>query len=407
MPHHSPLQIGWDMTEPHSALSCFLDTLPAAPRLLALGEPTHGLDAFPAWRNRIFRTLAEDHGFRSIAIESDVIAGLRVNAHVTAGQGRLDEVMQTGFSHGFGAVKANRDLVQWMRDFNAGRAPEDHLRFYGFDAPLENLWAASPRASLLALHAFLTTQLGDLPVDSATIDDLCGEDARWTNPAAGMDAAQSTGQSGEARQLRLLADDLFSLLRTETPGLAAHPGFWEAQLHARTATGLLRYHAVVADPAPTRVARMLALRDLMMADNLSAVAEREGERGPTLVFAHNAHLQRHVSAVTLPSLGMRVEWWSAGAHVSIRLGQQYAFVASDLGSAPAKGIGEPAPDTLEGALMTLAGPVSLVTSGTLTASLPDHLAPRTGVPPQAGYFPLGAQHLPLTNGVLFVKTATD
>ena len=401
----NPLRIGWDLTEPHTALSSFLDTLPAKPQLLALGEPTHGLDAFPAWRNRIFRTLVGEHGFRSIAIESDVIAGLRVNAHVASGEGVLDEVMRMGFSHGFGARPANRALVEWMRTFNAGRKPADQLRFYGFDAPLENLWAASPRASLLALRAFLSTHLKVLPVDTATLEHLCGDDALWTNPAAGMDATQSIGNGGQARHLRLLADDLLTMLRTETPQLAAQPEFWEAQLHARTATGLLRHHAVIADPESNRVARMLALRDLMMADNLGAIAEREQERGPTLVFAHNVHLQRHIGKMNMA--GMRLEWWGAGAHISTRLGNRYAFVASDLGTAPEKGIEESTPDTLGGVLMNLAFPVTLMASSELTAALPRQLAARTDVPLQAGYFPLKAQHLPLTNGVLFIKNATS
>lgn len=406
MPEQTPLQLGWDLTEPRSALSSFLETLPAAPQLLALGEPTHGLDAFPAWRNRIFRTLVEDYGFRSIAIESDIIAGLRVNAHVTEGRDALEEAMRAGFSHGFGAYPANRELAQWMRDFNAGRPPGEHLRFYGFDAPLE-FWAPSPRASLLALHAFLTVYLDSLPVDRATIEHLCGEDARWSNPASVMDAAQSIGGSEEARRLRLLADDLSTLLQTAAPGMTAQPGFWEAELHARTVTGLLRYHALLADPAPNRdrLEQASALRDLMMADNLSAIAGREGERGPTLVFGHNAHLQRPISTMRMGDT--RVEWWSAGAHVSLRLGTRYAFIASDLGTAPGKGIGEPAPDTWQGTLMNQASPASLLPSRELTAALPDHPAPRTGVPPRAGYFPLAAQHLPLTDGVLFVKEATD
>jgi erythromycin esterase-like protein len=402
MPDHTPLQIGWDLSRPRAALSSFLDTLPARPHLLALGEPTHGLDAFPAWRNRIFRTLVEDHGFRSIALESDIIAGLRVNAHITTGEGTVDDVLQTGFSHGFGAFPANRELVNWMRAWNVGRADGGQLRFYGFDAPLE-FWAASPRASLLALHAYLTGHLGDLPVDAATLEHLCGEDDRWTHPATVMDPARSIGNHAEARQLRLLADDLSTLLHTEAPGLAAQPAWWEAQLHARTATGLLRYHALMATPAATRLARMSALRDLMMADHLGAVAGREGKRGPTLVFAHNSHLQRNLSVMTMA--GTRLEWWSAGAHLSCRLGERYAFIAGDLGSAPEKGIGEPAPDTLAGALMTLTGPASLLTSRALTAALPQTWAPRKDLPARAGYSPLKAQYLSLTDGVLFVKNA--
>ncbi|AWN23365.1 erythromycin esterase [Deinococcus irradiatisoli] len=327
MPDETPLEN--DKARLRSSLATFLDRLPLRPQLLALGEPNHDVDAFPAQRNLLFSLLAEEHGFRSIALESDVVAGLRVNAHVTSGEGTTDEVMGTGFSHGFGARPANRALVAWMRSFNAGREPADQLRFYGFDAPLENLWAASPRQSLLALHTFLTRHLGPLPVSAAELERLCGDDERWTDPAAALDPSKSIGDSSEARRLQRLIDGLVSRLETETPYLVSQSGFWEAQLHARTAAGLLRYHAVIAGPVPLqlRVTRMLALRDLMMADNLSAIAEREAPRGPTLVFAHDTHMHRQPSTMTMR--GLKLEWWGAGAHMDVRLGQRYAYMPSD------------------------------------------------------------------------------
>jgi erythromycin esterase-like protein len=404
MPNQNPLRIGRDMTDPRTTLASFFHTLPVTPRVFALGEPTHGVDAFPSWRNRIFRTLVEEHGFRSIAIESDVIAGMRVNAHVTSNQGTLAEVMQTGFSHGFGKISANSELVEWMRAFNADRQPDDHLRFYGFDAPLENLWAASPRDSLLALHAFLSAHLREVTISTATLEELCGEEARWTNQEAAMNPTKSIGNSHEARQLRLLADDLCTLLQTQTPYLETRAGYWEAVLHARTATGLLRYHAVIADPAPTqtRVTRMLALRDLMMADNLCAIAEREEERGPTLVFAHNLHLQRHLS--TMKMRDMNLEWWGAGAQVSARLGHRYAFVAAYLFSPPE--IGEPDQDTPEGRPTRLGVSASLLTSQELSATPPQELASRTSAPTRVGYFPLEPLHLSLVDGVLLLEDTT-
>ncbi|MGP3958773.1 erythromycin esterase family protein [Nonomuraea sp. 3N208] len=53
---------------------------------------------------------------------------------------------------------------------------------------------------------------------------------------------------------------------------------------------------------------------------------------PTLVYAHNRHLQREKSTWQLAD--MALEWWSAGAIVSARLGDQYAFLASALGAMP-------------------------------------------------------------------------
>ncbi|GAA4000663.1 erythromycin esterase family protein [Deinococcus rubellus] len=394
-----PLQLGWNLAEPRTALSSFLKTLPHPPQLLALGEPTHGVETFPDWRNRMFRTLVEHHGFRSIALESDILAGQQVNAYVISGQGDLEDVMQTGFSHGFGASQANRELVEWMQEFNAGREETDHLHFYGFDAPLE-WWAASPADSLLALHAFLNARLAELPVDRAILEHLCGAQDRWTNQASVRDAAQSIGNSDEARQLRLLADDLESLLQTEAPHLATKPGFWEAQLHARTATGLLRYHALMASRAPNRVERMSALRDLMMADHLWAITEREQPHGPTLVFAHNSHLQRQISAMQLGEV--RLRWWSAGAHISRRLGRRYAFIASAAGTVVARDTSEPAPDLWEGALRRLAGPVTLLSPQDIATLESEQRAIRAESSAQSGFRLLDSRALHLADGVLLI-----
>src|SRR5262249_38299601 len=149
-----------------------------------------------------------------------------------------------------------------------------------------------------------------------TLDRLLGADDRWTEPAAMMDPSRSMGQSAEARELRLIADDLVALLDAQTPHLIAatsRDDWHRARLYGRTATGLLRYHFWMADDSPSRMTRLVGLRDQMMADNLLAVAER----GPALVSAHNAHLQRDKS--TMRMAGMRLEWWSAGAIVSAHL----------------------------------------------------------------------------------------
>ena len=281
--------------------------LPARPRLLALGEPTHGEDVLLELRNELFRQLVEQEGYRTIAIESDCLMGLVVDDYVTSGTGTLDEVMERGFSHEWGAFAANRELVRWMRAYNDGRPASEQLRFAGFDGPLEITGAASPRQALTALHAYLTAWVDAdlLPCTAETLDRLLGADDRWTNPAAMMDPSQSVGQTPEAKQLRLLADDLVALLDAQTPHLiaASSRDDWDrARLYGRTATGLLRYHYWMADTSPSRMARLLGVRDSMMAANLLAIAER----GPALVHAHNGHLQRDKSsdADGRPAAGM-------------------------------------------------------------------------------------------------------
>lgn len=375
--------------------------LPARPRLLALGEPTHGEDVLLGLRNDLFRELAEQERYRMIAIESDCMVGLVVDDYVTSGTGTLDEVMARGFSHGFGASAANRDLVRWMREYNDGRPASQRLRFAGFDGPLEITGAASPRQALTALHGYLTARVDAdlLPCTAETLDRLLGDDDRWTNTAAMMDPSRSVGQTPEAKQLRLLADDLVALLDTQTPHLVAsssRDGWDLARMYGRTATGLLRYHFWMADTSPSRMARLVSLRDSMMAANLLAIAER----GPALVHAHNGHLQRDKSTMQMGDLPL--EWWGAGAIVGTQLGEGYAFFATALGTIRHHGVETPPPDTIEGLLYALPEDRYLVDARRLPAILGDvTLAPR--VSPWFGYSPLDPAHVASSDGIVFVK----
>lgn len=380
--------------------------LAARPRLLALGEPTHGEETLLELRNDLFRQLVEEEGYRTITIESDCLRGRLVDDYVTSGTGTLDEAMAHGFSHEWGAFPGNRELVRWMRAYNVradseGRPAADRLRFAGFDGPLEITAAESPRQALTALHAYLAAHVEAdlLPCPADTLDRLLGPDDRWTNPAAMMDPAQSVGQSAEARQLRLIADELTALLDQHTPHLLAETpreGWDRARLYGRTAVGLLRYHHGMADTSPARMTRLLGVRDQMMAHNLLALAER----GPTLVHAHNSHLQRARSSMRMWE-GV-VEWWSAGALVSARLGEEYAFLATALGTIRHQGVDTPPPDTLEGLLYEHPGDQCLFSASQLATTLTNSRLEER-VSPWFGYAPLAAAHLADIEGVVFVR----
>ncbi|GAA3916188.1 erythromycin esterase family protein [Actinoplanes auranticolor] len=386
-----------DAAQPFSG-GALSSLLPPGLRLLGLGEPTHGVEAFPELRNEIFRHLVEHEGYRSITLESDCLAGLAADAYVTDGIGTLDTALSQGFSHGFGASPANRELLRWMRAYNEQRPRPERLRFSGFDGPLEVMGPAGPGPALTALHDYLAGHL-DLPWSREQLDQLLGPDERWTDPAATMDPARSVGRSPEAKELRLLADDLRVLLSTHAPDLTAATStddWWRADLYARTATGLLRYHAGMADPAPTRVNTLMGLRDAIMADNLAAIVSRERRRGPTLAFAGNRHLQRDRSH--LQFAGLPLQWWSAGAIAGTRLPGEYAFVATTFGT---RGSDVPPPDTLEGVLSTLPYARAVIDPGRL-AGIADQLKPR--IPADHTYLALDPATTGRLDAVVFVAT---
>ncbi|WP_112471011.1 erythromycin esterase family protein [Streptomyces triticisoli] len=375
------------------------------PRLLALGEPTHGEDALLEVRNDLFRQLVEQEGYRIVAIESDCMAGLIVDDYVTSGTGTLDDVMERGFSHGFGGSAANRELVRWMRAYNDGRSAAEQVRFAGFDGPLEMSGGESPRHALTALHAHLADRCDAamLPCTAGTLDRLLGDDDRWTEPAAMTDPSRSVGRTPDAERLRLIADDLTALLDAQASDPdepSARDDRERARLYARTATGLLRYHSWTADTSPGRLGWLLILRDSIMAANLLALAEQ----GPVLAHGHNGHLQRERSSMRRGD--HRMEWWSAGGIVSARLGEDYAFVATALGTIRHRGVQTPPPDTVEGLLYALPEDRYVVDVRQLAATLGDApLVPRES--PWYGYSPLDPARLASKDALVFVKDAPE
>jgi erythromycin esterase-like protein len=369
------------------------------PELLAVGEPTHLEPAFPALRNDLLAALVE-HGFRSVALESDNVRGLAVDAYVRGGPGPLDDVLAEGFSHGLGALPANRALVEWLRAWNDAHPPAEHVAFHGVDVPLEMAPPPSPRPYLEHLHEYVGA---DAP-GRERIAELLGDDARWADPDALYEAARSVGASADAVALRVITDDLLTALHEHAPRLVAASSLddWHrAEAHGRAALGLLRYHARAAEPADpaARTSGMLGVRDALIADNLLAVRARERHRGPTLVFAHNRHLQRHPATWRLAD--MDLEWWSAGAIVATLSGERYAFVAGSLGASAALGLPAPATGTFEAALPVVDG--ELVDPGPLREDAA--LGRRGDVTPEHQHFPLDAAIVADCDALLHVTAA--
>ncbi|RZQ65956.1 erythromycin esterase family protein [Amycolatopsis suaedae] len=383
--------IGRQAGEPESLHRALDELLATRPALLALGEPAHGIEAFLTLRNEILAHLVE-RGYRSITLETDVLAASAVDDYVGGGAADIGTVLATGFSHGFGALPGNRALVEWLREYNAGRAPADRVRFHGFDAPGEFSGVPSPREALHHVLGYLPAAAR--PGSAGDVDSLLGDEAAWREEAAMFDPSASIGGSGRVRALRVVADDLASVLsRAESVLRPADPAAYDrAVTHLRTARGLLRYHAAMAGRGPDRVATLMSLRAETMAANLRAIVAGEQGRGPGLVFAHNGILQR---APIDPPGGEDMTWPSAGGLVGHTLGERYAFVATDTGGVPG---------TFQGALAeATTGGRALFPARELLAALPPSAG--AGEPIMRGHLPLTPGELRGAAAVIFVTGA--
>jgi erythromycin esterase-like protein len=367
--------------------------------LLGLGEPLHGGEGFLLLRNQLFQRLVEAHGFTAIAIESSFPRGRLVNEYVagrSGGSPSFDQIKDTGFSHGFGAIETSRELVEWMRQYNADSAHDTKLNFYGFDSPCEMMYADSPRGVLNFVLDYLAS------IDGASDDErrqriegLLGQDADWENTAAAMDPTKSIGLSPAATALRIETEDLITELAIRRPELVAASDenrYLEAAHYASLARQQLNYHAGLARSSPNRVAELLGIRDAMMADNLAYIVARERRRtepGKVLAFAHNSHLKCGSAEWQLgPQL---LKWWPAGAHLREMFGPSYAVIGAGLGVSDDNGIGPPEPATLEARLTAAPGPARFIPTHKgqgLPAAEITALPTRTSSTKNPSYFPL-------------------
>jgi erythromycin esterase-like protein len=362
--------------------------------LLAFGEPTHQEPAFGWVRNELFAHQLVELGFRSIALETDRVAALIVDDFVQNGVGTLDKAMSEGFTHTFGDLEPNRQLVAWMREYNEGRPPAERLAFHGFDGAMEMMNAPSPRHFLEHARDYLNLDLD--------IASLAGDDEQWSRTEAIMDPAMSPGETAEAEKLRVLADDMLTALYTQAPALIAATSraeWFRAETHLTAGLGMLRYHKQSAQrfELNTRVSLLSSARDGLMAQNLLAIRTVEGLRGATLVFASNRHLQRNLS--TWRTEDIDITWCSAGATVASLVGERYAFVAGSLGSSDAIALGEPEPDTYESFLQS-----RFTTWGLIPAAEIPPAETRTDTTPPQGYFPLDQEFLDGADAVLHVAS---
>ena len=334
-------------------------------KLLGFGEVLHGGEDILILRNRLFQRLAETHGYSAIAIESSFPRARVVNEYIAGrGPASYEAVQDTGFSHGFGRLDANRELVEWMRQYNADPSHRVKLQFYGFDSPTEMTSTDSPSRVLHFVLDYLTS------IDSASgqehrqrIDSLLGQEADWENPAAMMDPTKSIGLSPAATALRIETEDLISEMHVCRPELVAKSDeshYLEAVQYATVARQLLNYHATLARKSEPgkRIVEGLGIRDVMMADNLEYIVSRERCRGKVLAFAHNSHLQRGKAQWQLGN--DLLTWWPVGSHLNEMFGPRYAVIGSAIGVSDANGIGQPEAGTLEARLTVVPGPMRFI-----------------------------------------------
>ncbi|MEU8584335.1 erythromycin esterase family protein [Streptomyces abikoensis] len=299
-----------------------LDRMVGDARVVGMGEATHGSHEFFALKQRVFRHLVRDRGFRAYALEAPWSTGLRLNDYVLRGKGDPERVLREDFQDAYLSWNTREylSLVQWMRSWNVAH-PGDPVRFMGNDIAY-----AGPELYDRVLDYVRTAHPALLPELTGLYRDLRPTTAAGPYLRGYLERPLAERQDKAARARQAL-----DLLRKQRPGpgRAAGEAYRWAVQNALTLRQTAEQYAFDFGKQEG-VAAAMRFRDEVMADNTAWWQRNTGEK--VLLSAHNGHVgYASADPVNYPK--------SQGAFLHDRLGARYVAVglSFDQGSFNATG----------------------------------------------------------------------
>ncbi|KNB50673.1 erythromycin esterase family protein [Streptomyces caatingaensis] len=258
-----------------------LDRMIGDARVVGIGEATHNSRDFFTLKQRAFRHLVRDRGFRTYALEAPWSTGLRLNDYVLHGKGDPRRIMREEFQDAylFWNTREYLSLLTWMRSWNRAH-PDDPVRFMGNDVS----WAG-PELYDRVLDHVRTTDPAALPRLAELYRGL-----RPDAPTGPYMRAYLTKPPAERRAMAERADRALELVRSLRPGrgrAAAEAQRWAVQ-NARVVQQSARQYAFDLT-AEKDIAAAMRFRDRTMAANTAWWQEETGTK--VLLSAHNGHVQ--------------------------------------------------------------------------------------------------------------------
>ena len=268
--------------------------------IVGLGEATHGTREFFQMKHRIFKYLVEKHNFKIFGFEADMGESYYLNRYVIHGEGSLNNLMNTKMHFWTWKTQEVRDLLEWMRKYNEGRAEEDKIHYIGFD------------------NQFLTYQ-PDLLLDY--FNRVKPEYVDTLNPFLNMITSLNNKSTSElalsysrmdANRKQEISDSLDILLsgidEIENELISSSSNF-EYQYMRQLVRNMQQVNDVLYNYAHNQ---RISIRDQYMAENAMWLSGLFGANTKTALWAHNGHVGRIYGTM--------------GTYLKETLGEQYQTV---------------------------------------------------------------------------------
>ncbi|HEU5166073.1 MAG TPA: erythromycin esterase family protein [Chitinophagaceae bacterium] len=270
-----------------SNLSAF-KTMLGNTKIFALGEPLHNLSEPLELRNRLFKFMISEMGFNAIALETSFSQAKKINDFILGrSRGRAPLIANSNMSYGFGALKANSDLIEWVRRFNTTKPDHLKVRFYGID--LTGEFGKSAYPSIQSALDYIAV------VDPDLFSELNPSLLDLKNDFIASAFVKLNEE--RRRQIRKNIIDLIKTLKDNRTRFIKRSSEEEFDWALQQAVNA-RYDEVFLESLPRNndstknlpIVRSINLRDTAMAQNVEWIVKHSGKNRKVLLFAHNMHI---------------------------------------------------------------------------------------------------------------------
>ncbi|HUP49415.1 MAG TPA: erythromycin esterase family protein [Thermoanaerobaculia bacterium] len=252
--------------------------------VVGLGDGTHGTREFYTSKLRMIDFLVRETDFDVVAFEAPFPLFNRLNEYVQGGAGDPRALLRESnerLGYRFWDVEEMLAVVEWMRDYNAGRGSRPSIAIAGADV------------------------YDGVGASRAVVDSL-----RRVDPSAASDAEREYGcvspqPSPACMTVAAEVRDRLAQRRAELEPLAGAVAFEEALQNARIVVQSMSHFTA---------------RDPNMAANVGWILEHRSRSGRIIVWAHQEHIGKS-GTLWIPSESM-------GWHLAMVFGDRYVAIGS-------------------------------------------------------------------------------
>ncbi|MCP1994324.1 erythromycin esterase family protein [Flavobacterium sp. HSC-61S13] len=254
---------------PDSELNIFNSNTPIKfenAKIYGFGEASHNTKEFFDLKAKFFKYLVKNKGLKVFIMEESYQAEEGINEWIKGGQGDK-KTIANNFNIGFWKTKEITDLLEWMRNYNIGKAEEEQIKFYGMDTQLGHKINLEIRDFVL-LHK--------IKIDESLliVADSC------SNKKIDYEKPSDWWQLQVPKLNQLKQQILHSNLDKQ-----------KYQTIERSLNYLISY-AEYATSIKEKYPTSVEFRDLKMFENVKYIVDQQAKGEKVFIWAHNEHINK-------------------------------------------------------------------------------------------------------------------